>query len=240
MKAKDETAGAGTTLHPPRKPHYRDSLVTLYCGDAAEIMSELRPSVMITDPPYGVSLGKHGGAKEKRANMLRKSGYDIYDDTPENFKETVIPILTKGIEMTKRSAIFGLIHSLWDLPKPTWLGGVFIPAGCGRGCWGFQNLAPVLFYGCAPNMNLGCKPTAMSSSDSALKNGHPCPKPLRWMTWLVGLCATKEDIVFDPFAGSGTTLRAAKDLGIKSIGIELSEAYCEIAVRNLSQESFNL
>lgn len=68
--------------------------------------------------------------------------------------------------------------------------------------------------------------------------GHPSQKPIRLMRELVE--RTKVQTILDPFMGSGTTLRAAKDLGRKAIGIEIEEKYCEIAVRRLQQEVLKL
>jgi DNA modification methylase len=62
---------------------------------------------------------------------------------------------------------------------------------------------------------------------------HPAPFPVSLPTKCIE--ATGARSVLDPFAGSGTTLRAAADLGIKAIGIELEERYCEIAARRLDQ-----
>lgn len=218
------------------KPYYQDSFVTIYHGDARELLPTLTADVMVTDPPYGVNLGKHDGATEKRAGYLVKKSYGGYDDTPENYRAQIVPVLMTGIEMHDRAAIFGVVPNLWMLPPPSALGGVYLPAGCGRMPWGFQNLAPVLFYGKAPDLHLGSKATTISSSDAAEKNGHPCPKPIKWMTWLVSLCSRQSETVIDPFCGSGTTLRAAKDLQRRAIGIEIDEAYCEIAARRMGQE----
>jgi DNA modification methylase len=64
-------------------------------------------------------------------------------------------------------------------------------------------------------------------------NEHPSQKPIRLMRDVLLKCP--EGIVLDPFMGSGTTLRAAKDLNRKAIGIEIDERYCEIAAKRMAQ-----
>ena len=68
---------------------------------------------------------------------------------------------------------------------------------------------------------------------------HPTQKPLKLMTWCISLAGDAKTIL-DPYAGSGTTLIAAKDLSRKAMGIEIDEEYCEIASRRLQQEVFAL
>ncbi len=67
---------------------------------------------------------------------------------------------------------------------------------------------------------------------------HPTQKPLPLLSYLIEKLTTPSATVFDPFMGSGTTLRAAKDCGRNAIGIEIEEAYCEIAARRLAQGVF--
>ena len=62
---------------------------------------------------------------------------------------------------------------------------------------------------------------------------HPCQKPVALMRWCLSFC---DGTILDPFMGSGTTLRAAKDLGRQAIGIEIEEKYCEIAANRLRQK----
>lgn len=71
------------------------------------------------------------------------------------------------------------------------------------------------------------------------KSEHPCPRPIEQVRYVVEVATCHGDTIVDPFMGSGTTLRAAKDLGRKAIGIEIEERYCEIAARRLSQSVFD-
>jgi site-specific DNA-methyltransferase (adenine-specific) len=66
--------------------------------------------------------------------------------------------------------------------------------------------------------------------------GHPAAFPPEVVSPWVVACSLEEETVLDPFMGSGTTLRVAKELGRKAIGIEIEERYCEIAAKRLAQE----
>lgn len=229
------TQAAAQALAP--KPYFNDGTVTIYHGDCRDVLPLLSADVLVTDPPYGVNLGNHSAANDKRARHIAKGGYASYDDTPENFKAIVVPAVCTALAMTKRGAVFVAAHMAWNLPPPSAVGGVFLPSGVGRNAWGFASLAHVLLYGSAPRLELGCKPTAIRSTEHASSTEHNCAKPIGWMTWIVGLAAEPADTVIDPFMGSGTTLRACKDLGIRAVGIEREERYCEIAARRMSQQT---
>jgi len=219
------------------KPYYSHARITIYHGDCRDVLPDVTADVLVTDPPYGMSLGKHGGANDVRSRELRRGAYASYDDTPENYRDIIAPAIELALSRVVRGAVFGPAPSIWSLPPPDALGAIYIRAANGHSPWGFQNLAPVLLYGTAPNLNLGAHNTVFIARGKADPScGHPCPKPVEWLTWLVDLATLPGDVVIDPFMGSGTTLRAAKDLGRRAIGIDIEERYCEIAVKRLAQE----
>lgn len=218
-------------------PYYDHADVTIYHGDCREVLSSVRADVLVTDPPYGVNLGNHGGANDgRRDHVLVKGAYASYDDTPENFDAVVVPGIRTALARVDRGVVFCAGHMAWRLPVPAAVGGVFLPAACGRTAWGYNSFAHALLYGAAPDLHKGAKPIGMRSTETADGMGHPCAKPLTWMCWAVSLASRPGETILDPFMGSGTTLRAAKDLGRKAIGIEIEERYCEIAAKRLSQE----
>jgi site-specific DNA-methyltransferase (adenine-specific) len=215
-------------------PYYDHAGITIYHGDCREVLQHIEACVVVTDPPYGINLGDHASAAEKRRGLLSKQRG--YLDTPENFDKVVVPAIQTVLRMTKRGMVFSVPPSMWRLPAPDAIGGIFVAGAVGRNRWGWSNLIHCLLYGVAPGLELGAKPTAISKTATAEKTGHPTTKPLIWLHWALSLGVASGETVIDPFMGSGTTLRAAKNLGHKAIGIEIEEKYCEIAAKRLSQE----
>lgn len=221
------------------KPYYQEDGITIHHGDCAAILPQLDTGdVIVTDPPYGVLEpgdlnprirddrgGKHGLVRER---------YASYTDTYANFVAEIVPRLQLALSRAKRGAVFSGPH-LQEQPKAVAIGGIYLPAATGRHQWGFKTFLPVLFYGFDPLLHLGARPIVLRSSATADEPGHPCPKPIEWMKWLIGRVSIEGERIIDPFCGSGTTLQAAKDLGHQAIGIEIEERYCEIAAKRLSQ-----
>ncbi|MGA3168342.1 MAG: site-specific DNA-methyltransferase [Terriglobia bacterium] len=237
------------------KPYYQHAGITIYHGDCREVLPTLYKEcgicagggcencgkgyfgelmdVFITDPPYGVELGTSDSRGD--GHGLAQIGYANYQDTFEQWHEIVPTTIEWLVGACARGCSFAGKH-LTYLPAPSLCGGIYCPAGVGRNPWGFTNLMPIFFYGTDPRLQFGASHTVLESTETSQVNGHPCPKPEGWMRWLVKLVSLEDETVLDPFMGSGTTLRAAKDLGRKAIGIEIEEKYCEIAAKRLSQE----
>lgn len=217
------------------KPYYQDDACTIYHGDCREILPHLpKVDLVLTDPPYGINLkGKSTKHTEKDGK-----GYLSFDDSELNYEKYILPILILLISSFSRLVITPGNKNERKLPEPNNKGVIFYPSGAGMNPWGFGCHQSIFYYGKDPFLakGLGSRPDGFLTTEAAEKNGHPCPKPLGTMKWLVNRASFEGETILDPFMGSGTTLRAAKDLGRKAIGIELEEKYCEIAVKRLRQE----
>lgn len=204
------------------KPYYSENNITIIHGDCREVLPQLGIyDLVLTDPPYGVGLE-----------------YRTYKDTQSNLdtliKEAVPLLIASGIVTLLTP---GTLNQL-KYPIPDWILAWVNPSGAFTSPWGFSCWQPILAYGKDPYLRdgLGSRPDIFIEYSNAEVNGHPCPKPLAiWMKLLKRGSTRKNDKILDPFMGSGTTLRAAKKLGHEALGIEIDEAYCEIAAKSLSQ-----
>lgn len=219
-------------------PYYNQEGIAIYHGDCREVLPCLAETfdLLLTDPPYGVNLGKHSSATDGRTDqVLAKKGYLSYEDTSENYIAIVLPALLEAMAMSTRSIIFVADQYVHRFPEPAAIGGFFFPAGIGRNKWGFSSCALALMYGPGCQVNLGAKATMIPVNETSEKNGHPCPKPEKAWGHFVRLGSKEGDTILDPFVGSGTTLVCAKKNRRKAVGIEIEERYCEIAAKRLTQ-----
>lgn len=216
------------------KKYYEDSLVTIYhanCIDALPVIGEV--DCIVTDPPYGIDGGNGGTSK-----LRGKGNYSSdFDDTPQYIRSIVVKALFE-IAKWKTMAITPGCKNISAYPPADSFGVFFSPAASGMQRFGMADAQPILYYGWHHLQGKKPMPCSRQLIEAPEKNGHPCPKPEKTWSWLVQKVATKDMIVLDPFMGSGTTMRVCKDNGIKSIGIEMNERYCEIAAKRMSQEVF--
>ena len=208
------------------KPYFQDDDVVIYHGDCRDILPTLEPvDLVLTDPPYGIGEA-HG--KNKSRGLLaiaRDFGSEVWDDEPIDAE-----LLALVRSKRETQIIFG--GNYYNLPPTScWLvwdkeNGATDFADCEM-AWTNMKTATRLIHWRWQGMLQG----DMKNKDY---RWHPTQKPLAVMHW----CITKVPVaqtILDPFMGSGTTLRAAKDLGRKAVGIEIEERYCEIAARRMSQ-----
>lgn len=235
-------------------PYYADEAVTLYHGDALELLPEVGPfHALITDPPY--SSGGMYRSDRMRATADKYVNSDTAVHRPEfsgdNRDQRAFYFWsTLWLSMAAQAAPVGahcLIFSDWrQLPtiSDAVQGGGWIWRGVGtwwkpgirmqRG--GFSQSSEYVAWGTmgAWSRDLDYAPQNVFKCAPADDKEHIAEKPEGVMRWLIPFAAVGETVL-DPFAGSGTTLLVAKREGRKAIGIELDEASCEIAARKLGQ-----
>jgi DNA modification methylase len=221
------------------KPYYQDDLVTLYHGDCLEVTEWLEADVLVTDPPYGVewlTRGTYGGRMNGKGAIRKKNA--VANDHDTQTRDAVIELWAD-----KPFIMFGA----WKIQRPDPIDSLLIwhkagmPPGPTNAAFmtqheeiyvrgsGFRKSAPPLRSVIATNEH---RPSAVMAI------GHPTPKPIGLMETLVDRCI--QGVIADPFAGSGATLIAARNLGRISIGVEYEEKYCEVIAKRLSQQAFDL
>ena len=225
------------------KPYYQDADVTLYHGDCREVrVAPASVDLLIADPPYGVNW--QSGRRQLAFDVLANDGGDF---PLLEVLGGLLPALKRG----RHLYVFGLedfgplpvaasTELIWDKEHVN-SGDLTLPWGPGH---------ELIRFGCyqisKANRDDGMHRLAARMRrhsvircpriNAAAVTRHPTEKPVPLLRELIESSSSMGELVLDPFAGSGSTLVAAKLEGRRAVGIELDERYCEVAAQRLAQQ----
>ncbi len=204
------------------RPFYQDRLTTIYHGECKKIIRQLSLAAIdcvVTDPPYGIKT-----ATKYRSDGRGPRDFPAIRGDNKFFEPGFLLLFPKVI-------IFGANYFgarlpttaswiIWDKREGPWHN---YQADCEIAWTNLKGPARIfrhLWSG------------ACRASERGEKRVHPTQKPVALMQYCIERCAP-EGVVLDPYMGSGSTLLAARRLGIPAIGIDLAKPYCEAAVRRI-------
>lgn len=224
------------------EPYYADDYVTVYHGDALEVLPELDPhgiKACITDPPYMIgaaSAGSISGKVGTWADAMNSAHWFAawyqmvgaalsHDGVFWSFLNwRTLPVVMRAA-IDSRMPITSM--AVWD---KEWIG----PGGV-------QGLRPsyeMIALMCKPGFsveNRGVADVFRAKVGSYKPNGHPAEKPTSIIQRIFDV-SSQPETVLDPFLGSGTTAVVAKVNGARCVGIEADERWCEVAASRLAQD----
>ena len=215
------------------EPYYADDRVKLYLGDCREVTEWLAADVLCTDPPYGIGWRR---SLNRAAGSRAHAG--IVNDQDTSARDDVLAMWGD-----RPGVVFGSFYAPVPMQTKQWL--VFAKgadAGVVGSTTGFRrDVEPVFLTGPWPKRAAAWSSliaTAKGTSATATATGHPHTKPQDVMERLILACPP--GVIADPFAGSGSTLIAARNLGRHAIGVEIEERYAEIIALRLAQDCLPL
>ena len=245
------------------KPYYEEDGITIYHGDCREVLPALEPvDLVLTSPPYNLGITPRGERPARHAFGCQcgcwsgkvMGGYASHsDDMPyeeyESWQGEIIKLCWNALN--EKGAIY-YNHK----PRTDAGGSLWMPSKLGNGfplrqivTWwrrGGMNWSTCYYLPSYEWILIWAKPEFRLAEYGEMdvwditpdaNTLHPAPFPEGLAKRV--LKSTGAQLSCDPFMGSGTTLRAAKDLGRRAIGIEIEEKYCEIAAKRLSQKVFD-
>lgn len=211
------------------EPYYRDEQadIVIYCADCRDILPQISDKsidLVLTDPPYGVVFE-----------------YENRYDSPSDFRDMMKFLIPQIVRISTMSILpccrIVELPFIYQYYPPDWLICWYKGSTGHRAFVGFNDWEPHLVYGKNKGISFHdyfyCQPETSH-------NTHPCPKPEGWANYFIARACSPNNLILDPFLGSGTTAYCAKKLGRKCIGIEINPKYCEIAKKRLSQSVMKL
>lgn len=224
-------------------PYYADDQVTLYHGDCLKVTDWLAADVLVTDPPYGLNWRGGRGMTNANGYGCAKGHPGIAGDRDTSTRDTALAqwAATSG----RPGVVFGdLIVAAPADAVQCLVYAKASDAGIRGARGGFRRDAEGIYLIGNWPARVGGQTSILTSrswvagpSSPAYKYGHPHAKPVDLLEQLIIACPP--GTIADPFAGSGSTLIAARNQGRKAIGVELEESYCELIATRLDQLAFD-
>ena len=207
------------------KPYYEEGGIAICNADCREVIPSLQYGFVLTDPPFGISHESGYGASWQNTQIAGDKDTTTRDEAIHQMLghpmlvfgswKAARPAYTKSLLIWDKGPAFGM----GDLRFP-WKNSFEEIYVIGEG-FRYETRDPGVIRG------------YFSPFSEAAGRCHPNEKPVGLLIYLLKRHAA--DPILDPFMGSGTVLKAAKELNRPAIGIEIEERYCEIAAKRLSQ-----
>lgn len=211
-------------------PLYDEDNITIYNGDCRKILPNLDLSryVIITDPVWPNAIKELQGSDRP---------YELFSEMWQSFSFLPVRVAVHlGTGSDPRM--------LASVPKDlnffrTVYMSYAVPSRRGRLLNGNDT---AYLFGPPPKSRPGARliPGVCHAKTAGKETKHPCSRKLMHANWLISYWSEPDDIIVDPFCGSGTTLRAAKDMGRKAIGIDIVREYCDQSIDRLGQTVLDL
>ena len=230
------------------EPYYEDALLTLWHGDALELLPTIRPSsvqAVITDPPYVIGAVSAGNLASKAGGWADMMNSALW--FPTWYREVGRVLHSSGSFWTFLNwrSVPVVLRAALDagLPVTSML------------CWDKEWIGPGGSQGLRPSYELvalmaqaefavadrGTSDLWRCQVGSYKPNGHPAEKPEALLRRIIRTCELPAgSTVLDPFAGSGTTAAAARAEGFRCISIEAEEKWCEVIATRCGQQLLDL
>lgn len=210
-------------------PYYSDDLVTIYHGDCREVLPDLGTfDLVLTDPPYGLGDAWVGGGG------TGKTSWRFDPAEARSWDGSIVEGVERLVDVGRHVVIWG--GNYYPLP-PTRCWFLWDKKQNDQWTTGQAEMAWT-------NLDRPVRMFRMAQAQAHTEMGHkmhPTQKPLSLMSWCISM--VRDDAIhtiLDPFMGSGTTLRAAKDRGLSAVGVDMDERYCEMAARRMECEQEKL
>jgi len=230
-----------TKMEDDQLKKWRNTIQNMDCMEGLKKLPDGSVHLLLTDPPYGIS--RELNCKGQRLGTTAKLNFNFgdWDKLNHNWIEQAIKKtngwaiifcakreIGKYWDLLEKEGFIAIDSLVWQKPDPVPLNGKskFLNA------WesaviGKRNSAYWNGY-CTHNI-IKCQ--APKGKDRI----HPTQKPLKLIQELIKLTTKEDDIVLDPFMGSGTTAVASKLLGRNFIGFEIDPKYCKIAEERINK-----